>query len=72
MRSFIVVHIERDGHIERTTIHAKTRRLALREAKRRFDDVIKVKRADTSVSGTLVALIVILILGAVVYFLAGN
>ena len=64
MAKFKVYHIVRDGHVERDIIHADSAPQALAAAKRKYDDVIKVKR-DTSlplfcVLLSVVAIVVIL------------
>ena len=58
MSRFKVYHIARDGQVQCDTLHAKSRRKALEEAKERYDDVITVKR-DDHLPGGLVFLIIV-------------
>lgn len=62
MAKFKVYHIDRNGHVERTFIRAETEQLALQEAKKRFDDVIKVKRDTPNLTGVFVALSILVVL----------
>ena len=67
MAKFKVYHIVRDGHVERDVIRADSAPQALAAARRKYDDVIKVKR-DTSLPllGVLLSVAAIVVILVVV------
>lgn len=67
MAKFKVYHIGRTGHVERSFLRAETKRQAWLEAKKKFDDVIKVKRAAWRPTSGFIIFVVIVILLIVLF-----
>ena len=62
MARYVVYHIGRVGHVERDTLHASSREEALQIARKKYDDVIKVKTASFHLTGLVLTLAVIALL----------
>ena len=67
MAKFKVYHIGRTGHVERSFLRAENKRLAWAEARKKFDDVIKVKRAVWKPSSGFFIFIAVVILLIVLF-----
>ena len=66
MAKYKVYYIARDGHVQRDVIHAGNRQDALAEAKDRYDDVVKVRRASSTSGGVVFFIVVIVVVVLIV------
>ena len=67
MARYAVYHIGRVGHVECDTLHAPSRKEALQIARKKYDDVIKVKRASFHLTGWVLTLAVIALLALLLF-----
>lgn len=65
MGIYKIIYMDRDGHPTDTSMYAKSKHSALKEARAKFDDVLKVKRVGSLRNRFLTVIAVLLALAGI-------